>query len=67
METYGVSFDGFQPSCGWPMCKHVEEELIPKAEFKYKTKICRELVKELGDYIGDCREQLGRFNDEESK
>ena len=29
METYGVSFDGFQPSCGWPMFKHMEEELIP--------------------------------------
>ena len=198
METYGVSFEGFQPSCGWPMYKHTEEELIPylknavvqwrerrdavaneraalkglkadlegmmksrdgliaklqakisssetkvnevmplavkeakvatssswdelaswldaskssleqialfykhaceraefnldffenclvsteidiqfwertlelqraywvfeEAELKYKTKICRELVKALGDYIGDCREQLGRF------
>ena len=198
METYGVSFEGFEPSCGWPMYKHTEEELIPhlknevvrwrerrdaaasertaikgigadlegmmksrnglvaklgakvpgsgtkvnevmpiavkeakvetssswdelaswldaskssidqialfykhaceraefnldlfenclasteldirfwertlelqraywvfeKAERKYKTKICRELVKALGDYIGDCREQLGRF------
>lgn len=199
METYGVSFEGFEPSCGWPMYKHTEEELIPhlrneavrwrerrdaaasertaikgiggdlegmmksrdglvaklgakvsgsgtkvnevmplavkeakvetssswdelaswldaskssldqislfykhaceraefnldffenclvsteidiqfwertlelqraywvfeKAELKYKTKICRELVKALGDYIGDCREQLGRFD-----
>ena len=198
METYGVSFEGFEPSCGWPMYKHTEEELIPylknevvrwrerrdaaasertaikgigadlegmmksrdglvaklgakvpgsgtkvndvmplavkeakvatssswdelaswldaskspldqialfykyaygradfdldffenclesteidirfwertlelqraywvfeKAELKYKTKICRELVKALSDYIGDCREQLGRF------
>ena len=204
METYGVSFEGFQPSCGWPMYKHTEEELIPylknavvqwrerrdavaneraalkglkadlegmmksrdgliaklqakipggatkvndvmplavkaakvetsgswqelaswldeaktpleqialfykyaceradfdlgffenclesteidirfwertlelqraywvfeKAELKYKTKICREIVKALTDYIGDCREQLGRFDDEESK
>lgn len=204
METYGVNFDEFQPSCGWPMYKHVEEELIPnlkceverwrvrrdaaanertalkglnadlegmmksregliaklqtkipgaenkvndvmplgvkeaeveagstwqelaswlgeakspleqialfykhaceradtslglfencfesteadirfwtrtlelqrafwvfeKAELKYKTKICRELVKALGDYIGDCREQLGRFDTEESR
>ena len=202
METYGVSFEGFQPSCGWPMYKHTEEELIPylknevmrwrerrdaaakeraalkglkadlegmmksrdglvaklqakisgsetkvndmmplavkaaeiktsstwqelaswldesktpleqielfykyacgradfdldffenclesaeidirfwertlelqraywvfeKAELKYKTKICRELVKALSDYIGDCREQLGRFNEDE--
>ena len=32
METYGVSFDGFQPSCGWPMYKHVKEELIPQLE-----------------------------------
>ena len=34
METYGVSFEGFQPSCGWPLYKYVEEELIPylKAE-----------------------------------
>lgn len=204
METYGVSFEGFQPSCGWPMYKHTEEELIPhlknevvrwrerrdeaaneraalkglkvdlegmmksrdglvaklgakvpgsgtkvnevmplavkeakvetrsswnelaswldaskspleqialfykyaceraefnldflenclvsteidiqlwertlelqhaywvfeKAELKYKTKICRELVKALGDYIGDCREQLGRFDNEEGR
>ena len=29
METYGVSFDGFQPSCGWPMYKHIESEFIP--------------------------------------
>ena len=29
METYGVNFDGFEPSCGWPMYKHTEEELIP--------------------------------------
>ena len=202
VETYGVSFEGFEPSCGWPMYKHMEEELIPnlknelerwrtrrdaatnertalkglkadlegmvrsrdglvaklqakipggetkvndvvplgvkeaevevdntwqklaswlndaqsplkqialfykhaceradtsldlfdncfesteidirfwertlelqrahwvfeKAELKYKTKICRELVKALGDYIGDCREQLGRFDDDE--
>ena len=204
METYGVSFDGFQPSCGWPMYKHVKEELIPrlkseverwrvrrdaaesertalkglkadidglvksrtelvaklqtsissggakvddvmplgvkeaevetdvtwpelsswltdaakpfgqisffhkhaceradcnlalyqncfesteadirfwtrtlelqhaywvfeKVELKYKTKVCRELVKALADYICDCREQLGRFDKEESR
>lgn len=204
METYGVSFDGFQPSCGWPMYKHVKEELIPqlerevegwrvrrdaaegeqtaikglkadidglvksraglvaklqasissggakvddvmplgvkeaevetdvtwpelsswladaanplgqisffykhaceradralgllqncfestvsdirfwtrtlelqhaywvfeKVELKYKTKVCRELVKALTDYIGECREQLGRFDTEESR
>ena len=203
METYGVSFDGFQPSCGWPMYKHIESEFIPhlkrevvrwrerrdaaakeraalkglqadlegmmksrdglvaklqakipgsktkvndvmplgvkeaevetsstwqelsswldeskttieqiaffykhackradmslglfenclesteidirfwertlelqraywvfeKAELKYKTKICRELVKALADYIGDCREQLGRFEGKDS-
>ena len=29
METYGVSFEGFEPSCGWPMYKHVEEKVIP--------------------------------------
>ena len=204
METYGVSFEGFEPSCGWPMYKHTEEELIPhlknevvrwrerrdaaasertaikgigadlegmmksrdglvaklgakvpgsgtkvnevmpiavkeakvetssswdelaswldaskssidqialfykhaceraefnldlfenclasteldirfwertlelqraywvfeKAELKYKTKICRKLVKALVDYIGDCREQLGRFDNEEDR
>ena len=203
METYGVSFEGFEPSCGWPMYKHTEEELIPhlknevvrwrerrdaaasertaikgigadlegmmksrdglvaklgakvpgsgtkvndvmplavkeakvetssswdelaswldaskssidqialfykhaceraefnldlfenclasteidirfwertlelqraywvfeKAELKYKTKICRELVKALADYLGDCREQLGRFEGKDS-
>lgn len=41
--------------------------VFEKAELKYKTKICREIVKALTDYIGDCREQLGRFDDEESK
>lgn len=29
IETYGVSFEGFEPSCGWPMYKHTEGELIP--------------------------------------
>ena len=32
METYGVSLDGFQPSCGWAMYKRVKEELIPQLE-----------------------------------
>ena len=41
--------------------------MFEKAELKYKTKICRELVKALGDYIGDCREQLGRFDNEEDR
>ena len=41
--------------------------VFEKAELKYKTKICRELVKALGDYIGDCREQLGRFDNEEDR
>jgi hypothetical protein len=40
--------------------------VFEKAELKYKTKICRELVKALGDYIGDCREQLGRFEGKDS-
>lgn len=34
METYGVSFEGFEPSCGWPMYKHTEEELIPHLKNK---------------------------------
>lgn len=41
--------------------------VFEKAEHKYKTKICRELVKALADYIGDCREQLGRYDREEDK
>ena len=41
--------------------------MFEKAELKYKTKICRELVKALTDYIGDCREQLGRFTEEDSE
>ena len=41
--------------------------VFEKAEFKYKTKLCRGLVKTLVDYIGDCREQLGRFDNEESR
>ena len=40
--------------------------VFEKAELKYKTKICRELVKALADYIGDCREQLGRFEGKDS-
>ena len=34
METYGVSFEGFVPSCGWAMYRQTEEKLIPnlKAE-----------------------------------
>ena len=39
--------------------------VFEKAELKFKTKICRELVKALVDYIGDCREQLGRFDGED--
>lgn len=41
--------------------------VFEKAEYKYKTKICRELVKALSDYIGDCREQLGRYDRDEDK
>ena len=41
--------------------------VFEKAEHKYKTKICRELVKALSDYIGDCREQLGRYDRDEDK
>ena len=41
--------------------------MFEKVELKYKTKVCRELVKALADYIGECREQLGRFDTEESR
>lgn len=41
--------------------------VFERAEHKYKTKICRELVKALSDYIGDCREQMGRYDREEDK
>ena len=41
--------------------------VFERVERKYKTKVCRELVKALADYICDCREQLGRFDDEESR
>ena len=42
--------------------------VFEKAALKYKTKICRALVKALGDYIGDCCEQLGAApKDEDSK
>jgi len=30
METYGVSFEGFEPSCGWAMYKHTEDEFLPQ-------------------------------------
>ena len=32
--------------------------VFEKAELKYKTKICREIVKSLSEYVGDCRAQL---------
>lgn len=38
--------------------------VFEKAELKYKTKICREIVKLLSDYIGDCRGQLSRYDEE---
>ena len=41
--------------------------VFEKAELKYKTKVCRELVKVLVDYIADCREQLGRYDDSEEE
>ena len=40
--------------------------VFEKAALKYKTKICRELVKTLDGYIGDCREQLGRYDGKDS-
>ena len=40
--------------------------MFEKAALKYKTKICRELVKALDSYIGDCREQLGRYESKDS-
>ena len=40
--------------------------VFEKVELKYKTKICRELVKALDGYIGDCREQLGRYEGNDS-
>ena len=48
METYGVSFDGFEPSCGWVMYKHTEEELIPnlKAEVERWRVRCHDAANE---------------------
>ena len=30
METYGVSFEGFEPSCGWPSYNSWTEKIIPR-------------------------------------
>ena len=30
METYGVSFEGFEPSCGWPSYNSRTEKIIPR-------------------------------------
>ena len=30
METYGVSFEGFEPSCGWPSYNDWTEKIIPR-------------------------------------
>ena len=30
METYGVTFEGFEPSCGWPSYNSWVEKIIPR-------------------------------------
>ena len=68
METYGVSFDGFLPTCGWPMYRNVEEHMIPnlKSEVeryrKLRDKASEELValKSLeADVTGLCKGREG--------
>ena len=32
METHGVSFEGFEPSCGWPSYNNWTEKIIPRGK-----------------------------------
>ena len=47
-------------------CGDERSALGPSISHPVKTKICRELVKALYSYIGDCREQLGRYEGKDS-
>ena len=68
METYGVSFDGFQPTCGWQMYRNVEEHMIPnlKSEVERYRKLRDKASKELAalksleaDVTGLCKGREG--------
>ena len=68
METYGVSFDGFQPTCGWQMYRNVEEHMIPnlKSEVERYRKLRDKASEELAalksletDVTGLCKGREG--------
>ena len=68
METYGVSFEGFQPACGWSMYKNAEEHMIPnlKREVERYQKLRDEAGAELAvlkgletDIKGLCKSREG--------
>ena len=68
METYGVSFEGFQPACGWSMYKNAEEHMIPnlKCEVEHYQKLRDKAGAELAalkgletDIKGLCKSREG--------
>ena len=68
METYGVSFDGFQPTCGWQMYRNVEEHMIPnlRSEVERYRKLRDKASEELAalksleaDVTGLCKGREG--------
>lgn len=78
METYGVSFEGFEPSCGWPSYNSWTEKIIPreKSELVRWGKILedrqrglatiKEAQSELAAVKNGCQKLLARFARQEA-
>ena len=78
METYGVNFEGFEPSCGWPSYNSWVEKIIPreKSELVRWGKILEDRQKglttikdaqsELAAVKNGCQKLLARFAQQEA-
>ena len=78
VETYGVSFEGFEPSCGWPSYNSWTEKIIPreKSELVRWGKILEDRQKglttikdaqsELAAVKNGCQKLLARFAQQEA-
>ena len=78
METYGVSLEGFEPSCGWPSYNSWTEKIIPreKSELIRWRKILedrqkglatiKEAQSELATVKNGCQKLLARFARQEA-
>ena len=78
METYGVRFEGFEPSCGWPSYNSWTEKIIPreKSELVRWGKILedrqkglatiKEAQSELAAVKSGCQKLLARFARQET-